>query len=108
MRLKAGALRCAEKRATIPPRVNEDNWPRLFKRLCDERGFAADQVDQLIFTQISKPSIAIAAERCPVRLYQEKASEWEFAQQTAQKLGWPDKQIEVRLAPPEPAPAATK
>jgi 3-oxoacyl-[acyl-carrier-protein] synthase III len=26
----------------------------------------ADQVDQLIFTQISKPSIAIAAERCNV------------------------------------------
>ena len=43
-------------------------WPRLFKRLCDECGFTADQVDQLIFTQISKSSIAIAAERCNVPL----------------------------------------
>ena len=51
-----------------PASVNEDNWPRLFKRLCDECGFTADQVDQLIFTQISKPSIAIAAERCNVPL----------------------------------------
>jgi hypothetical protein len=32
-----------------PASVNEDNWPRLFKRLCDECGFTADQVDQLIF-----------------------------------------------------------
>jgi 3-oxoacyl-[acyl-carrier-protein] synthase-3 len=31
-----------------------------------ECGVTADQVDQLIFTQISKPSIAIAAERCNV------------------------------------------
>jgi 3-oxoacyl-[acyl-carrier-protein] synthase III len=46
--------------------VNEDNWPRLFRRLSTECGFTADQVDQLIFTQISKPSIAIAAERCKV------------------------------------------
>jgi 3-oxoacyl-[acyl-carrier-protein] synthase III len=49
-----------------PASVNEDNWPRLFRRLSTECGFTADQVDQLIFTQISKPSIAIAAERCKV------------------------------------------
>ena len=49
-----------------PASVNEDNWPRLFRRLCSECGFTADEVDQLIFTQISKPSIAIAAERCKV------------------------------------------
>jgi 3-oxoacyl-[acyl-carrier-protein] synthase III len=49
-----------------PAAVNEDNWPRLFRRLSGECGFTADQVDQLIFTQISKPSIAIAAQRCNV------------------------------------------
>ena len=49
-----------------PASVNEDNWPRLFRRLSSECGFTADEVDQLIFTQISKPSIAIAAERCKV------------------------------------------
>jgi 3-oxoacyl-[acyl-carrier-protein] synthase-3 len=49
-----------------PALVNEDNWPRLFRRLSSECGFTADEVDQLIFTQISKPSIAIAAERCKV------------------------------------------
>jgi len=37
-----------------PASVNEDSWPRLFRRLSTECGFTADQVDQLIFTQISK------------------------------------------------------
>ena len=46
-------------------------------------------------------SLAMVAERCPVRLYHDKEGGWEFAQQTAQKLGWPDKQIEVRVTPPE-------
>jgi hypothetical protein len=32
-----------------------------------ENGFTANDVDQLLFTQISKPSIAIAAERCGAR-----------------------------------------
>ena len=34
---------------------DEEGWPRLFKRLADENGFAAEDVDQLLFTQISKP-----------------------------------------------------
>jgi 3-oxoacyl-[acyl-carrier-protein] synthase-3 len=49
-----------------PASVNEDNWPRLFQRLSAECGFNPEQVDQLIFTQISKPSITIAAQRCKV------------------------------------------
>jgi 3-oxoacyl-[acyl-carrier-protein] synthase III len=49
-----------------PASVNEENWPRLFERQSAEYGFTPDQVDQLIFTQISKRSIAIAAERCNV------------------------------------------
>ena len=44
----------------------EDNWPRLFRRLSDQCGFSAHQVDQLLFTQISKSSIEVAAERCNV------------------------------------------
>jgi len=50
----------------FPVAINEEGWPRLFKRLAAENGFAADDVDQLLFTQIRKPSIAIAAERCGV------------------------------------------
>ena len=49
-----------------PASVNEDNWPRLFRRLSDQCGFSAHQVDQLLFTQISKSSIEVAAGRCNV------------------------------------------
>ena len=48
-------------------------------------------------------TLAMVAERCSVRLYQDTSGGWEFAQQTAQKLGWPEQQVEVRAAPPEPA-----
>jgi 3-oxoacyl-[acyl-carrier-protein] synthase-3 len=66
--VKGGRTQMRRESGNYPASVNEDNWPRLFKRLCDECGFTADQVDQLIFTQISKSSIAIAAERYNVPL----------------------------------------
>ena len=51
-----------------PPEVNEEGWPRLFKRLAAENDFTADDVDQILFTQVRKPTIAVAAERCGVPL----------------------------------------
>jgi 3-oxoacyl-[acyl-carrier-protein] synthase III len=62
----AGRTQMRREGFNYPKTVNEDNWPRLFKRLCSENGLTANDVDQLLFTQISKPSIAIAAERCGV------------------------------------------
>jgi 3-oxoacyl-[acyl-carrier-protein] synthase-3 len=64
--VKAGRTQMRREGGNYPKTVNEDNWPRLFQRLSAECGFAPEQVDQLIFTQISKPSIAIAAQRCKV------------------------------------------
>jgi 3-oxoacyl-[acyl-carrier-protein] synthase III len=52
--------------ANYPVTINEEGWPRLFKRLAVENGFTADDVDQVLFTQIRKASIAVAAERCGV------------------------------------------
>jgi 3-oxoacyl-[acyl-carrier-protein] synthase-3 len=66
--VKAGRTQMRREGGNYPASVNEDNWPRLFRRLSTECGFTADQVDQLIFTQISKKSITIAAERCNVPL----------------------------------------
>jgi hypothetical protein len=45
-------------------------------------------------------ALAMAAERCPVQLFQEKEAGWEFAQTTARKLGWPKNQIQVWAVPP--------
>jgi len=49
-----------------PPDLNEVGWPILFKRLAKQGGFTPDDVDQLIFTQINKSSITVAAEGCGV------------------------------------------
>jgi 3-oxoacyl-[acyl-carrier-protein] synthase III len=66
--VNAGRTQMRRESGNYPASVNEDNWPRLFKRLSAECGFTAEQVDQLIFTQISKTTVAIAAERCGVPL----------------------------------------
>ena len=64
--VKAGRTQMRREKGNYPATVNEDGWPRLFKRLAAESGFTANDVDQLLFTQVSKPSIVIAAERCGV------------------------------------------
>jgi 3-oxoacyl-[acyl-carrier-protein] synthase III len=66
--VKAGRTLMRREGGNYPSTVNEDGWPRLFRRLAAESGFTANDVDQLLFTQISKRSIAIAAERCGVPL----------------------------------------
>jgi 3-oxoacyl-[acyl-carrier-protein] synthase-3 len=66
--VNAGRTQMRRSAGNYPASVNEDTWPRLFKRLSAQSGFAADAVDQLLFTQVSKSSIAIAAERCGVPL----------------------------------------
>ena len=66
--VKAGRTQMRRAAGNYPASVNEENWPRLFERLCAENDFKPDDVDQLLFTQISKPSIAIAAKRCNVPL----------------------------------------
>ncbi|KAB7627230.1 3-oxoacyl-ACP synthase III family protein [Alkalilimnicola sp. S0819] len=49
-----------------PPEINDEGWPRLFKRLAAENNFTADDVDQVIFTQVRKPTIELAAENIGV------------------------------------------
>ena len=45
-----------------PPEVNHEGWPRLVRRLSAEGGFALDDIDLVIFTQVRKPSIELVME----------------------------------------------
>ncbi len=63
--VKAGRTQ-VRRLINYPANLNEEGWPPLFKRLADQSGFAPEDVDQLLFTQINKYSIPIAAERCGV------------------------------------------
>lgn len=42
-----------------PPEVNHEGWPRLVRRLARDGGFSLEEIDQLIFTQVRKPSIGL-------------------------------------------------
>lgn len=42
-----------------PPEVNHEGWPRLVRRLAREGGFALEDVDLFVFTQVRKPSIEL-------------------------------------------------
>ena len=45
-----------------PPEVNHQGWPRLTRRLAEQGGFALDEVDLFLFTQVRKPSIDVVME----------------------------------------------
>ncbi|MBI1889078.1 MAG: ketoacyl-ACP synthase III [Burkholderiales bacterium] len=49
-----------------PPEINDEGWPKLFHRLARENNFTAADVDQIIFTQVRKPTIELAAQNCGV------------------------------------------
>lgn len=45
-----------------PPEINDEGWPILFNNLARQSGFTVDEVDQVIFTQVRKPTIELVAE----------------------------------------------
>lgn len=42
-----------------PPEVNHEGWPKVVRSLAQNGGFAVEDIDFLIFTQVRKPSIEI-------------------------------------------------
>lgn len=42
-----------------PPEVNHEGWPRLVRRLARDGGFALEDIDLLIFSQVRKSSIEL-------------------------------------------------
>jgi len=42
-----------------PPEINDAGWPKLVRRLAENGGFAVDEIDVIIFTQVRKPTIEI-------------------------------------------------
>jgi 3-oxoacyl-[acyl-carrier-protein] synthase-3 len=42
-----------------PPEINNEGWPRLVRKVAENGGFAIDEIDFLIFTQVRKPTIEL-------------------------------------------------
>lgn len=45
----------------LPPEINEEGWPALFRRLARENDFTVDDVDHVIFTQVRKDTVGLVA-----------------------------------------------
>lgn len=42
-----------------PPEINNEGWPKLVRRVAENGGFAVDDIDFIILTQVRKPTIEI-------------------------------------------------
>jgi len=51
-----------------PPEVNALGWPKLFHRLAKENNYSIEEVDQVLFTQVSKTTIEAASQNCGIPL----------------------------------------
>jgi hypothetical protein len=63
--VKAGRTQIRREKGNYPATVNEDGWPRLFKRLAAENGFRADDVD---LGCVKTQTRSLAAEETFVRI----------------------------------------
>jgi 3-oxoacyl-[acyl-carrier-protein] synthase-3 len=46
-----------------PPEINDDGWPKLVRMAAERGEFKLEEIDQLIFTQVRKPTIALVMEK---------------------------------------------
>lgn len=42
-----------------PPEINHEGWPRLVRKVAENGGFPLSAIDQIVFTQVRKPSIEL-------------------------------------------------
>jgi 3-oxoacyl-[acyl-carrier-protein] synthase III len=42
-----------------PPEINNEGWPKLVRKVAENGGFAIDEIDFLVFTQVRKPTIEL-------------------------------------------------
>ena len=63
-----------------PPEINHEGWPRLVRSLAEAGGFAVEDVDLFIFTQVRKPSIELVMDELgvPVERAHTVMEEWGY------------------------------
>lgn len=60
--LKAGRTTVKMTRR-YPPEINDEGWPKLVRMVAERGQFKLDEIDQLIFTQVRKPTIELVMEK---------------------------------------------
>jgi len=60
--LKAGRTKVRMTRR-YPPEINDEGWPKLVRMVAEQGKFKLDEIDQLLFTQVRKPTIELVMEK---------------------------------------------
>lgn len=60
--LKAGRTKVKMTRR-YPPEINDEGWPKLVRMVAERGEFKLNEIDQLIFTQVRKPTIELVMEK---------------------------------------------
>ncbi len=60
--VKSGRTKCRMAKR-YPPEINEEGWTRLVRTTAERGGFAVADIDQVIFTQVRKPTIELVMQK---------------------------------------------
>lgn len=60
--LQAGRTKVKMTRR-YPPEINDEGWPKLVRMVAERGEFKLTEIDQLIFTQVRKPTIELVMEK---------------------------------------------
>ncbi len=60
--IQAGRTKVKMQRR-YPPEINDEGWPKLVREVAEHGGFALNDIDQLIFTQVRKPTIELVMQK---------------------------------------------
>jgi len=84
-----------------PPEVNHEGWPRVARALAEEGGFALDEVDLAIFTQVRKPSIELVMQELglPLERAHTVMEKWGYTGSACVGLAFDDAVRQGKVAP---------
>ncbi len=84
-----------------PPEINHEGWPRLVRKVAANGGFALGEIDQVIFTQVRKPSIdlVMADLGLPIERAHTVMEEWGYTGSACIGMAFDDAVERGKIAP---------
>ncbi|MEZ5312374.1 MAG: 3-oxoacyl-[acyl-carrier-protein] synthase III C-terminal domain-containing protein [Thermoanaerobaculia bacterium] len=84
-----------------PPEVNHEGWPRIVRRLAANGGFAVEEIDLVIFSQVRKSSIEIVMQELglPLAKTHMVMEEWGYTGSACLGMAFDDAVLRGRVRP---------
>jgi 3-oxoacyl-[acyl-carrier-protein] synthase-3 len=84
-----------------PPEINNDGWPRLVRKVAENGGFAVDDIDFMIFTQVRKPTIDLVMTdlKLPIKKTHTIMEKWGYTGSACIPMALDDAITEKKIQP---------